>query len=223
MKIANMTLVAFSCALLLGGCSTNLSIEPSFEAQPRVGLSLAPPILAAVEDGRAKQDTKHTAILKADLSRVYGAALEWTDYFEKTPPGRVSVRVRIVMLGSTFGSRMISSAAFSEAIGSAQVSATGPWGPVVGTVSSQQSALSGAIAGEGWWNGAAWVDLEVQDNRGPKTISFTLPIAAEHRESNTWGYISGEKAAKAAWDRVVVQLTRAMDAVARTVRDQQTK
>jgi hypothetical protein len=48
-----------------------------------------------------------------------------------------------------------------------------------------------------------------------------LPIAAEHRESNMWGYSSGDKAAKTAWQRVSVQLTRAMDAIFRAVRDDQ--
>jgi hypothetical protein len=147
--------------------------------------------------------------------------LEWVDYFAKTPAGRVSIRVRIVTLGSSFGSRLVSSVAFARAVGSAQVSATGPWGPVVGSVSSEQSVLAGSLSGEGWWNGAAWLDLEVQDNRGQTPVTFTLPIVAEQRESNMWGYASGDKAAKSAWDRVGVQLTRALDAIARTVRDQQ--
>jgi hypothetical protein len=81
--------------------------------------------------------------------------------------------------------------------------------------------LAGSFSGEGWWNGAAWVDIEVQDCRGPKPVVFTIPVVAEHRESNIWGYASGDKAAKAAWDRVGTQLTRAMDAIARAIRDQQ--
>jgi hypothetical protein len=88
-------------------------------------------------------------------------------------------------------------------------------------VSAQQSVLAGSLSGEGWWNGAAWIDLEVQDYRGAKPISFTLPIVAEHRESNMWGYSSGDKAARIAWQRVSVQLTRAMDTIFRFVRDQQ--
>src|SRR5262249_34326897 len=106
-------------------------------------------------------------------------------------------------------------------IGSAQVTAIGPWGPVVGSVSSQQSILANSLSGEGWWNGAAWIDLEVEDNRGPKRIKFVLPIVAEHRENNTWGYTSGDKAARIAWDNASAQLTRAIDAIARTIRDQQ--
>jgi hypothetical protein len=76
------------------------------------------------------------------------------------------------------------------------------------------------MSGEGWWNGAAWIDLEVQDYRGEKPISFTVPIVAEHRESNMWGYSSGDKAARAAWERVAVQLSRAMDNIIRTLRDE---
>lgn len=212
-----LALVAF-----LTGCATGRVISPTISASPRTGLAVSPPILAAVYDGSAnKGPMDAVAILQADLTRIYSSSLEWVDYFAKTPAGRISVRVRIVILGSTFGSRMVSSAAFASAVGSAQVNATGPWGPVVGSVSSEQSVLSGSFSGEGWWNGAVWLDLEVQDNRGRTPVTFTLPIVAEHRESNMWGYSSGDKAGKLAWDRVGVQLTRALDSVARTVRDQQ--
>jgi len=70
-------------------------------------------------------------------------------------------------------------------------------------------------------DGGAWIDVEIQDNRGQKPVTFTVPIVAERRESNMWGYTSGDRAAKLAWDRVGIQLTRALDAIARTVRDQQ--
>jgi hypothetical protein len=214
--------VAFAIVLLLAGCATERSISPSISASPRTGLVVIPPIYAAVYDGRSNAEpVDAVSILKTDLSRLYGASLEWTDYFAKTPVGRVSIRIRIVTLGSEFGSRLVSSVAFSNAVGSAQVNATGPWGPVAGTVSSEQSVLAGSFTGEGWWNGAAWLDLEVQDYRGERPVTFTLPIVAEHRESNMWGYNLGDKAAKVAWDRVSAQLTRALDAIARTVRDQQ--
>ena len=214
---AALTIVAF-----LAGCTTERTISPSISASPRTLLAgVSPPIFAAVYDGRANVEPKDAATLQADLTRIYGSSLEWADYFAKTPAGRVSVRVRIVTLGSEFGSRLVSSAAFANAVDSAQVSATGPWGPLVGSVSSEQSALAGSFSGEGWWNGAAWLDLEVHDNRGQTPVIFTVPIVAEQRESNMWGYASGDKAAKSAWDRVGVQLTRALDAIARTVRDQQ--
>ena len=205
-----------------GGCATERHIVPTLSESPRTGLELKPPILGAVFDGRATQNPKDAASqLQADLRRIYGPSIEWISYFTKTPPGRVAVRVRIVTLGASFGSRLVSSTAFANAISSAQGCATGPWGSVAGSVSAQQSVLAGSMSGEGWWNGAAWIDLEVQDFRDAKPISFTLPIVAEHRESNMWGYSSEDKAARTAWQRVAVQLTRAMDTIFRTVRDQQ--
>lgn len=222
--ISNSRIIATAIALVvcLGGCATERTISPSISGSPRTGLVVSPPIVAAVYDGRATQEPKDAAAtLQSDLTRLYGPSFEWADYFAKTSAGRVSVRIRIVTLGASFGSRLVSAAAFANAVGSAQVSATGPWGPVVGSVSSQQTVLAGSFSGEGWWNGGAWIDVEVQDNRGQKPITFAVPIVAEHRESNMWGYASGDRAAKMAWDRVGIQLTRALDVIARTVRDQQ--
>jgi len=221
-KHLKITIAAIIALAVFGGCATERHIAPTLSEPPRTGLELNPPILGAVFDGRATQDPKDAASqLQADLSRIYGSSIEWDSYFTKTPQGRVAVRVRIVTLGASFGSRLVSSMAFANAVSSAQGSATGPWGSVVGNVSTQQSVLAGSLSGEGWWNGAVWIDLEVQDCRGSKPISFTLPIVAEHRESNMWGYSSGDKAARIAWQRVSVQLTRAMDTIFRTVRDQE--
>lgn len=207
---------------LIAGCATERYIAPTLSEPPRAGLDLKPPVLGAVFDGRANQEPKDAALqLQEDLKRIYGSSIEWNDYFTKTPPGRVAVRVRIVTLGASFGSRLVSTVAFTNAVNSAQGNASGSWGTVVGTISTQQSVLAGAFSGEGWWNGAAWIDLEVQDYRGAKPIAFTLPIVAEHRESNMWGYSSGDKAVTTAWKRVSVQLTRAMDTVFRAVRDDQ--
>lgn len=219
LRIAIIAMVVFS---IFAGCATERYISPTLSESTRTGLSLKPPILGAVFDGRATQDPKDAVSqLQADLGRIYGSSIEWNNYFTKTPQGRVAVRVRIVMLGASFGSRLISTAVFANAVTSAQGTATGPWGPVVGNVTAQQSVFGGAFTGEGWWNGAAWIDLEVQDNRGANPVNFTIPIAAEHREFNMCGYASGDKAAQTAWKRVSVQLTRALDTIFRTVRDQQ--
>jgi len=221
-KHLKITIAAMIALAVFGGCATERHIAPTLSEPPRTGLELNPPIFGAVFDGRATQDPKDAASqLQADLSRIYGTSIEWDSYFTKTPQGRVTIRVRIVTLGASFGSRLVSSTAFANAVSSAQSSATGTWGAVVGNVSAQQSVFAGSLSGEGWWNGAAWIDLEVQDYRGSKPISFTLPIVSEHRESNMWGYSSGDKAARIAWQRVSVQLTRAMDTIFRIVRDQQ--
>jgi hypothetical protein len=117
---AALAIVAF-----LAGCATERTISPSISASPRTGLAVSPSIFAAVYDGRAHTEPMDAAAtLQADLIRIYGSSLAWADYFAKTPAGRVSVRVRIVTLGSSFGGRLVSSAAFASAVGSAQVSAT---------------------------------------------------------------------------------------------------
>ena len=221
-KYLKITMAAIIAVAVLGGCATERHITPTLSEPPRTGFDLNPPILFSVFDGRATQDPKDAASqLQADLSRIYGSSIECGSYFTKTPQGRTAVRVRIVILGASFGSRLVSSIAFANAVSSAQGSATGTWGSVVGNVSAQQSVLAGSMSGGGWWNGAAWIDLEVQDCRNSKPISFTLPIVAEHRESNMLGYSSGDKAARIAWERVSVQLTRAIDTILRVVRDQQ--
>jgi hypothetical protein len=70
--------------LLLGGCATDRAISPTISAEPRTGLLVSPPILGAVYDGRAKQEPKDAAAtLQADLSRLYGSSIEWSDYFER--------------------------------------------------------------------------------------------------------------------------------------------
>ncbi len=198
--------------LSLAGCATERHIAPSVSGAPRTGLELKPPILGAVFDGRTTQEPKDAGEkLQTDLRQLYGQAIQWGGYFTKIPHGRVAVRVRVVTLGASFGSRLVSSTAFASAVGLAQVNAIGPWSSVAGSVSSEQSVYAGSFSGEGWWNGAAWIDLEIQDFRGEKPISFTLPIiVAEHRESNLWGYASGDKAAQVAWNSVASQLTRAL-------------
>ncbi len=207
---------------LLNGCATERVICPIISGTPRTHLVISPAILGSVFDGRTSQiPNDAAAILQTDLSRLYGSSIEWTDYFQKTPAGRVSIRIRIVTLGSSFGSRLVSSVDFLNSVDSAKINAVGPWGPVVGSISSEQTVFGCTFSGEGWWNGAAWLDLEVQDNRGQNPITFTMPIVAEHRESNMWGYSSGDKAARVAWERVAVQLTRALDTIARIIRDHQ--
>lgn len=205
--------------MILAGCATERSVTPTIDTTPRTGLQLETPVLASVYDGRTNGDHQDAAkTLKTQLQKIYGDSLEWVPYFKKVPPGRIAIRLRIVKLGSQFGSRLISSVAYANAFHSAQVSATGPWGPVVGSVSSKSSVFAGSFSGEGWWNGAAWIDVEIEDNRQAR-YRVTIPLAAEDRESNMWGYASGDKAAREAWENVSAQLMRVMDNALRVLRD----
>ena len=212
----------FSVLLILicTGCATERYVSPTIATSPRTAVTLKNPISAAVFDGRTTgEDQGAASLLKAEITQIYGTNLQWTSYFESAPKGSVSLKFRIIELGSSFGSRLISSATYAIAIQTAQLSATGPWGPVVGTATGSSSVYGGSFSGEGWWNGAAWIDIEIQDNRSTPPSRFTIPLAAEHGESNMWGYSSGDKAARKAWEKVSAQLTRAIDEVLRVLRD----
>ncbi|MCB5271924.1 MAG: hypothetical protein LHW56_08775 [Candidatus Cloacimonetes bacterium] len=166
-KYLMMIVTLVTVLTVFSGCATERYISPTLSESPRTGLDLKPPVLGAVFDGRASQEPKDAASqLQENLRRIYGSSIEWNEYFTKTPSGRLAVRVRLVTLGASFGSRLISSVAFANAISSAQGNATGTWGTVVGSVSAHQSIFAGSFSGEGWWNGAAWVDLEVQVSMG---------------------------------------------------------
>jgi hypothetical protein len=172
LKIAIVLMISL---LVFAGCATERHIAPILSEPPRTGLELNPPILGAVFDGRATQEPKDASSqLQTDLSRIYGTSIEWDNYFTKMPKGRVAVRVRIIMLGASFGSRLVSSTAFAIAVSSAQTRTTVPWRSVVGNVSAQQTVLAGSLSGEDWWNGVAWIDLEVQDYRGSEPITLTI-------------------------------------------------
>lgn len=209
-------LSVFLCA----GCATECYVAPAISTSARTGLSLKTSVLASVYDGRTTgADQGAVNFLQSELTKIYGSNLQWVPYFDPVPTGRVAVRLRIVTLGSSFGSRLISSVTYATAFQSARFSATGPWGPIVGSATGTSSVFAGSFSGEGWWNGAAWIDVEVQDNRTPPQNRFTIPLAAEHRESNMWGYSSGDKAARKAWEGVSAQLTRAIDEVLQVLRD----
>ena len=210
----------FLFSFLYLGCGTERYVAPAINTSSRIGLNLKTPVLAAVYDGRTSGDKPEAASdLQKELSRIYGSNLQWSPYFGAVPQGHVAIRIRIIMFGSTFGSRLISSVAYANAVQNAQSSITGPWGTVVGNASGTSSVFASSFSGEGWWNGAAWLDVEIQDNRNSPGSRFTIPIAAEHKESNMWGYSSGDKAARKAWTNVSAQLTRTLDEVLRVLRD----
>ena len=214
------TLFVF-CAIFffITGCATERYVVPKISTQPRIGISLKTPILVSIYDGRTSGGNQESVnILKNELSRIYGKNFEWISYFDETPNGRIAVKFRIVELGSSFGSRLISSVSFENAMQSVKLSAYGPFGSVVGSASGSSSTFGSSFSGEGWWIGAAWVDVEIQDSRAGN-YRFKVPIAAEHKESNMWGYSSGDKAARKAWEKVSAQITRAVDEILIIVRN----
>ena len=206
---------------ICNGCATERYMKTlAINTSPRASLTLKLPVLASVYDGRVSgADQNAVDSLQSELTKIYGSSLEWVPYFDPVPVDRVAIRVRIVTLGSSFGSRLVSSSTYATAIQSTQFSVTGPWRQVIGSATGRSSIFANSFSGEGWWNGAAWIDVEVQDNRASPPIRFTIPLAAEHRESNMWGYSSGDRAVRKAWENVSGQLTRTIDEVLRVLRD----
>lgn len=220
MRQKTIVAVLLLVANLVAGCATERTVSPTIESKPRVDLELRTPVLASAYDGRTSGSEDAPAeTLERELSRLYGRNLEWVPYFEETPDGRVSIKYRIVTLGAEFGSRLVSAASYASAVQTAQVSIPRRWNPIFVSGVSSASVQAATFSGEGWWNGAAWVDIEVEDHRDGANARFTIPLVAEHRESNIWGYTSGDKAAKTAWQKVAGQITRITDAILRKTRD----
>lgn len=219
MRTINLFLVL--SIIVCSGCTTERYMTTlTLNANPRTNLTLRLPVLVSVYDGRVSStDQSVVGSLKSELAKVYGSNLEWVPYFNPVPVGRVAMRLRIVTLGSAFGSRLVSSSTYTTAIQSTQFSATGSWRQVIGSTTTKSSIFANSFSGEGWWNGAAWIDVEIQDNRTSPPNRFTIPLAAEHREPNVWGYSSADKAARKAWENVSVQLTRTIDEALRILRD----
>ncbi len=211
-------LLVFSVPLL-SGCASERFGLPLLSANPRNGLSLETPILASLVDDRVDTTDSNTlGALQAELTRVYGANLEWIPFWDAIPPDRVAVRFQIRAFGASFGSKLMSPDGFPQAQQGTMRTDLGPWSWVVSSSTGATPDFAQSAA-TGWWYGTAWIDFELQDNRSSPPIYFTFPLAAEEAKWNLWGYASGDEAAALAWDNVAIQLTKALDNVLRVVRD----
>ena len=219
--MSRFLIVLAAIATLGFGCSTSRDFVPTIQSAPRPAFGLRSPVVIALLDGRTSSATQESPepALRRDLDRIYGQAIRWQSYFAKPESGTVVVKVRILALGAEFGSRVLSSTTISQAISTAQAQATGPWGTVVVNASGQQSLLATTFSTQGWWVGSAWLEVSVTDNRRVPATSFSVPLAAEHAESNTWGYASATRASERAWNRVAPGLIAVLDDVLVTVRD----
>lgn len=197
---------------------------PTLEASYRGDLRVSPPILVAVLDGRTFQDKKGKSAegapaISQGILHAYGSAVEPTDFFSPVPSNRVAVKVRIMALGANFGSRIVSGTQIANSWASAQASATSTWGSVFATGQSDQFLVASSFSAEGWWVGTAWLEVTVQDGRANPPIEFTVPLVAEDRQSNLWGYTSADRASRNAWAPVSAQLLSLLDKVCILVRD----
>ena len=220
MNLASRLLVA-AFVLLAAGCATHRASVPEINEPPREGLSLNQPVLFSVFDARADKSNSEqvTGAIERGIARAYGSAVEQVGHFEPVPEGRVAVRIRLMANGADFGSRLISATAISNSFATARAQSSDFWQPVV-TVAAEQSSVTTAFEAEGWWVGTSWLEIEIQDQRPDDADRITLPIVAEERESNTFGYRSAGRASSKAWGRASQQLFHLMDTLLTTLRDQ---
>ena len=212
-RIVPLIFFAVILLVLLSSCASERFVPPALSDGPRADRDLKIAVLATVSDARTEPQPKDAAAeLQADLTRIYGSTFEWGGTASPAPPGRVSVRITIRTLGAFYGKRLLSVKEYTERLSASHEKATTTWEPVLASASGQQSVLAAIVPAEGWWNGLAWIDLEIEDSRGPTPVGFILPLAAEHREAGR-GRASGDQAALTAWQRASSRLLAAPDAV----------
>ena len=181
------------------------------------------PVLFSVFDARSDKSNSEevTAAIERGVERAYGSVVEQVGHFAPVPEGRVAVRIRLMANGADFGSRMVSATAISNSFATARAQSSDFWQPVV-TVAAEQSSFTAAFETEGWWVGTSWLEIEIHDERGTEAERITLPIVAEERESNTFGYRSAGRASEKAWVRASQPLFHIMDTLLVPLRDQGT-
>ena len=206
--------------LYCAGCATHRASVPEIDETPRIGLTLNQPVLVAVHDARADKSNSEAVLsaIEQGLVRAYGTSIEPVGYFEQVPENQVAVRIRLMANGADFESRIISVVAITNGFATARREASSGWQPVV-SVAAEQSSITTALSTENWWIGTSWLELEIEDTRGVAE-RITLPIAAEEREPNTFGYRSASNVSRRAWGRASQQLFRVMDSLLMTLRDQ---
>jgi hypothetical protein len=204
------------------GCETYRPLAPSVQESPRTGLVLKKPVLVGLFDGRAdkKDSAQLLNSLRSGIETAYGGSVQFVEYFASAPADGVFIRIRINELGSRFGSRVIPISTISTQFGVATARA-GTWGPVVARANWSETTLGSGFSAEGWWVGSAWLELGIVNRRGAPTPNLQLPLVAESRESNTFGYASASAAANKAWSTVSAQLFSVLDALLLKVRDEQ--
>ncbi len=216
-------LLTMLVSLILFGCATQRIILPKISEAPRLNLRLETPMLISVLDARTTKEASEEVIasLKNGLSQTYGNSIQWIEFFEEVPSGRVAVKIRLKANEANFGSRIISAVSVKETFAALHAQVSDHWNSLVTTALARQTTLGTAFAAEGWWVGTAWLQLEIHDMRREPAEQVSLPIVAEQKESNTWGYRSGDKAARGAWNSASQQLIQILDSILVMVRNQE--
>lgn len=214
--MASRTIVGFVLILtLLIGCSTQRVNIPTISESPRTSLILKKPLLVSILDARTTKNKSADVInsIEKGLKDTYGNSLKMVNFFSKTPPGSIALKIRLKANEANFESRIVTFASINSIYSELSISVSNKWSQVVINASQNQTFLNTTFLAQGLWVGTSWVEVELIDNSRNNAEKISFPLVAEHTESNTWGYKSASKASEKSWNIVSQQLIEVMDNV----------
>ena len=151
--------------------------------------------------------------IKQGLKTIYGDAIIFKSYFDKTEDSTVAIKINIKEIGSQFGSRVIYYQTVHNQIIAASSAAVTSWGSAVSSVIISQPIYQDNFVAQGWWMGAAYLDISLVDNLNNNKKIIDFPFVGEDKQNNTWGYKSGSIAAQNAWNKTSAHLLDLIDSV----------
>jgi hypothetical protein len=199
-----------AAALALAGCAGEIVSAPEVALPSRADVPTEPVLALAVVDQEAATRGGDFATRLAEAIRsAYGGAIEIVANARLPVPQRVSVRLRVKMVGAIYNRRRADRAAVVAG-------ETADWSEVADIAANPPYKVpppGTSYERPGLWSGIADLMIEVYDRRAGHDTAFMVPVTAERtvREQGG-GAVTARVAAAAAWEQVNVRLARFLDA-----------
>lgn len=196
---------------MLISCSTYRTISPEFKGESRSNLKLENPLIISFKDSRSKkgQDDDIITNLESTIKDIYRNNIVVKPYFEKTPKNRISIKISVKEIGSSFGIRTFNYQIWEQQVAAASSSISTKYGTAVATAIVSQPVLVNRTSFEGFWVGTSYLEINIVDNITNDRHDF--PFVAEEIVSNSFGYRSAKKATRISWDKVSSKLLDFID------------
>jgi len=200
----------FTASILLS-CSTYRTIEPEFLGESRISMNLEKPLIVSFKDSRSNKGQTEDIITKLEstLKIIYGKNIIIKPYFDKTPENRISMKITIKEIGSSFGIRTFNYQTWEQQVTAASSSISTAHGTAVATAVISQPVLVNRTNFEGYWVGTSYLEINIIDNIIGEKYDF--PFVAEDIVANNYGYKSAKKASRQAWNSVSKNLLDLID------------
>ena len=203
--------------LVVSGCETTRVYTPSpSQIASRAGYNIRNKVDIAVFDARADKENNATEEnLIQIIKNAYSNSTNIVPFFSPARNNAITLRIKIMHMESRFKSALSFASTANSTIHNfqAQSTAYGAWGGVIqtsGVINS--SSLSTTVSGEGRWYGGVYATIDVFDKRNNGLTQFSIPVAAQYDESNTFGYFTADSTVKKAWQDALVKITSFIDA-----------